>query len=474
MTDILDDGLREQLAAALLGWGGGGGMQRLSTVSRDTIDSAGDDSGRATPKPPPGLGHRQGYIRGVVEFADDEDRATVDDDIDADSVGEAASEGFNGWSDGSTNNTDTNTQQARRITQEPKSPVGQKALPPLPVDSPSVSPQPEMSFRISRFPFSHPVDMPELMPDQDMEDMYGMVSTSPPVSGPVTPSVTSDVFRPLTQLMAPDLELGQYLNPAPGAESHDRMRKMSIKSVDTVGSDGLGIIREEETNMDGVSLLTPTEVSSGNGTVGAGDRQLFLTVSGHGHTRSVSSLASGSSGEWRPSHANATARKSINLFSRMRNSSRAEDPCLEKRSLTPMHLSTPPQGPNYLDEELTNPDGTSPTSPLPDTLRAEASTTTRFLQRMPWLGDSSKKSEAVFGVDLKESIRVAPMKIRISHKGRSTSYRTFPLAVHKCCEFIRRAGLSSHLPRGHSGVCITTDSSRWHRRRHLLVSRQRL
>jgi hypothetical protein len=35
------------------------------------------------------------------------------------------------------------------------------------------------------------------------------------------------------------------------------------------------------------------------------------------------------------------------------------------------------------------------------------------------------------------------MKIRISHKGRSTSYRTFPLSVYKCCEFIRRAGMLS-------------------------------
>jgi len=274
------------------------------------------------------------------------------------------------------------------------------------------------------------------MPDQ--EDMSGAIS-SPSASGPVTPNVAADVFRPLTQLVSPDLELGRYLNPAPEPESHHRMRKMSIKSMETAESDGLGVIKEEDANADGVSVLTPTEASCGN-SVADGDRQLFLNVDGSGHCRSVSSLGSGSSGEWRPSHAAAAARRSINFLSRIRNGNRVEDPCLERRSLTPMQLATPPQGPSYLDDELPTPDGTTPVSPYPNVLRAEASTTTKFLQRMPWLGDSPKRPDAVFGVDLKESIRVAPIKIRISHKGRSTSHRTFPLSVHKCCEFIRRAG----------------------------------
>ncbi|KAH6631218.1 hypothetical protein F5144DRAFT_212411 [Chaetomium tenue] len=433
MSDILDDGLREQLAAAMLGWGGGGdGTQRMS---RDTIGSAGDDSGRATPKPAPAPNHRQGQIRGVVVgLTDEEDR--TNDDIDADSVVDSSDE-LNGWSDGNTHPHTHHTQQARRPAEQPTNLVGQKALPPLPVEQTVASAQPEMSCRISRFPFSHPCEMPELMPDQ--EDNFGM-GPSPSVSGPVTPSVAPDVFRPLTQLMSPDLELGRHLNPASEPGAQDRMRKMSIKSIETAGSDGLGIIHEEDANTDGVSLLTPTEVSYGNSTADGGDRPLFLTVDGGGHCRSVSSLGSGSSGEWRPSHANSAVRKSINLFSRMRNS-RVEDPALEKRSLTPMQLTTPPRGQNYHDDEASTPDATTPISPLPMTPRTEASSTSKFFQRMPWLGDSqAKKSEVVFGVDLKESIRVAPMKIRISHKGRSTSHRTFPISVHKCCEFIRRAG----------------------------------
>ncbi|KAL2193950.1 hypothetical protein P885DRAFT_44039 [Corynascus similis CBS 632.67] len=437
MSDILDDGLREQLAAALLGWGGNlkQGTQRLS---RGTIDSTGtgDDSGRATPKAAPGLGHRQGQIQELVmmDSADEKDRAN--DDIDADSVVDL-SENSSGWSERSVHH-----QQARRMGNQQKIPVGQKALPPLPVDkSPCTSPQPEMSCRISRFPFSHPCEVPELMPD--LEDMSGTTSSSS-ASGPVTPSVAPDVFRPLTQLSSPNLELGRDFNPASEPEVHGGQRKMSIRSTETAESDGLGIIQEEDgntdENTDGVSLLTPTEASYGNSHTEGGDRQLFLSVHS-GHCRSVSSLGSGSSSEWRPSHANAAARKSMSFFSRIRSGNRVEDPCLERRSLTPMQLETPPRAPDSQDDEASATNGTTPTPTYSNTIRTETSTATRFFNRMPWLGDSQpKKPEAVFGVDLKESIRVAPMKIRISHKGRTTSHRTFPLSVYKCCEFIRRTG----------------------------------
>ncbi|KAK4156114.1 hypothetical protein C8A00DRAFT_12907 [Chaetomidium leptoderma] len=440
MSDILNDGLREQLAAALLGWGGGDGMDRKS---RGTIDS--DDAGLETPKAEPALGHRQGRMRGLIEFADEEDRSTVDSDIDADSLFDT-SDSFESRPQRS-GGSGQHPLQPRRTTEKPI-PAAQKALPPLPAETPPpalASSQPEMSCRISRFPFSHPCEMPELMPDQ--EDMFG-TATSPSLSGPATPSVIPDVFRPLTQIISPDLNLGPFPGGVAEPELHDRVSKMSTRSSDTSVSDGLGIIREEDdVNTDGVSLLTPTEVSFGN-SAGEGesgparvDHQGFLQVGGGGHWRSVSSVDSVSSGEWRPSAA-AAARKSVSIFSRMRSGGRpAEEEYLEKRSLTPMQLSAPTRGPVYSDDDLLTPNGLTPTSPLSNPSRGDASTTSRFFQRMPWLGDSQpKKPDAVFGVDLKESIRVAPMKIRISHKGRSTSYRTFPLSIHKCCEFIRRAG----------------------------------
>jgi hypothetical protein len=422
MSDTPDNGLRGQLAAALLGWGGGG--QR---TPRDTIGLHSDSASRETPKPEPGLG-RLGYIRGVVDLDDEQDRPIVDD-IDADSVYDASDDA----------RSERHFQQAGFATETP---AAQKALPPLPIEAPLASPQPQMSCRLSRVPISHPCEVPELMPDQ--EDTAAMAA-SPPISGPVTPSVATDVFRPLTLFVTPELELGAIINPAFGLES-DRPRKMSIKSADTGLSDGLGIIQEEDDgNADGVSLLTPTEVSFGNSSGdGSGttrvDKHGFLTADGRRHGRSVSSAGSGSSGEWRPSQS--SARRSVNFLSRMRNGGRPEEECLERRSLTPAQLSAPTHAQGASDDELPTPGEASPTSPSTHPSRVDASTAARFFQRMPWIGDSqSKKPGAVFGVDLKESIRVAPMKIRISHKGKSTSYRTFPLAVHKCCEFIRRAGM---------------------------------
>ncbi|KAL2173087.1 Rho GTPase activation protein [Thermothelomyces heterothallicus CBS 202.75] len=436
MSDILDDSMREQLAAALLGWGEDHGTQRGSGGTIDSTET-GDDNGRGTRKTAPGLGHRQGQIRGVVmDSADEEDK--LNDDIDADSV-EGPNEISDGWSKRDVH------QQARSIGTEQQAPLSrkEKALPPLPDEQPaSSSPEPEMSCRISRFPFSHPCEVPELIPDQ--EDMSGTSST-PSAPAPATPSVTSEVFRPLSQLTSLDLELGRHLNPTSGSEAYFGQRKTSIRSTKTAESEALGIIQEEEgntdENTDGVSLLTPTEASYNNSNSEGGDKKLFPGVDGS-HCRSVSSLGSGSSSEWRPSHGNMATRKSVNFFSRIRNGgNRAEDPCLERRSLTPMQLATPPRAPDHHDDDPPAPVGAMPTLSPTNTLRTEVSTTTKFFHRIPWLGESQpKKPEAVFGVDLKESIRVAPMKIRISHKGRTTSYRTFPLSMYKCCEFIRRAG----------------------------------
>ncbi|KXX76623.1 GTPase-activating protein SAC7 [Madurella mycetomatis] len=447
MTDILDGGLREQLAAALLGWGGGDGDGNHGT-SRG-ID---DGDGHRTPKATPAVAQIPGYIRYPMQI-DEGDRRTVNDDIDADSIMTRA-------------DSIAPPSDSRRHTEQQSYSAGQslqaihKALPSLPGDVALASPEPEISCRISRFPFSHPCEVPELMPDQD--DVLNSAA-SPSASGPATPSVANDVFRPLTQFRSFDLNLAPLpsLGPSPELTNH-RTRQMSMGSIlsDASASDGLEIIQEEEggdLNEDGVSLMTPTEASSGKS---SGDdsstkraRQQFLTVGNHSHAPSVSSLgsasASASSGDWRPSNT-GVARKSASLFSLIRSGSRppVEEECLERRCLTPLELTTPPRVPGQPDEP-------SP-SPSSSTTLREAHTGSKFFQRMPWLGDAEpKKPQAVFGVDLKDSIRVAPMKIRISHKGRSTSYRTFPLSVYKCCEFIRRAGTYRHSDSRASGRKLT-------------------
>ncbi|KAH6612814.1 hypothetical protein B0J18DRAFT_66956 [Chaetomium sp. MPI-SDFR-AT-0129] len=444
MGGIQDDGSPEKLVADAGGntnsegsdGGGGTGTQR---ISGDAIDSSGQDNNRQDPNAVLAPGQRRGQIRELVYLTEELDGAN--DDIDADSNTDA-SEDVQRWFD----NMDSahHSQQAKRTTEQETALVGQKELPPLPSDlpPPSSSPPLGMSCRISRFPFSHPCEVPELMPDLD--ELFGM-APSPPTSGPVTPSIAPDIFRPLTQLTSPDLELGRdFINPTQKVEFHDSVREVSIKSVDTAIVDGLDMIREEDGNLDNASFVAPTLASSGTSTVDGGDRPVFLAADGRGHLRSVSSLGSGSSGEWRPTHARTSSRKSLGVFSRIRHGHRvSEDPCLERRTLTPMKLSAPTPVPTSdpEDEDLSTVEGMAPPLTVLETLPDPPSAASKFLQRIPWVGDSrSGKTPVVFGVDLKESIRVAPMKIRISHKGRSTSYRTFPLALYKCCEFIRRAG----------------------------------
>lgn len=441
MTNLMDDGSREQLAAALLGWNG----ERGRRSPRDTLVD--DDSGRDTPKAEPRLGS-QGYIRGLMQYADDEHTTSTDDDIDADSVVDTI------------DSLDSRSETSRRrpSMRETTAPAPHKPLLPLPVEAPLASPPLAMSCRISRFPFSHLCDMPELMPDQD--DMFAAEST-PTVSGPATPSIAPDIFRTLAQDTSPDLELGPFPPTASEREFHDRMHNMSIKSAhsEASGSNELRMIREEidDLNEDGVSMMTPTERSFGDsnwegGSYSAGSeragQQGCRAVGGLPHAPSVSSLGSAGSGssEWRPSHDASVGQKSGGLFSRIRNGARhpGEGECIDHRSLTPVQLSIPSRAPGHTGDDLVTPVGPSPSPSLRTrNRRAEGTTASRFFHRMPWLSDSqAKRPESVFGSDLKESIRIAPIRSRISHKGQGTSFRTFPLSVYKCCEFIRRAGMS--------------------------------
>ncbi|KAK0641389.1 Rho GTPase activation protein [Cercophora newfieldiana] len=139
-------------------------------------------------------------------------------------------------------------------------------------------------------------------------------------------------------------------------------------------------------------------------------------------TQSSGSMSVGSSedrqGSRKPS---SPPRKSSDIFRRFRGRAVLQEDFIERRSLTPHGLLSP--GPQHRD----------PDSPEE---RESTGTMLRGLQ---------VNGKPAFGVDLNESIRLAPMKIRISHRGSSTSYRTFPLSVYKCCDFIRRSAADPSL-----------------------------
>ena len=203
---------------------------------------------------------------------------------------------------------------------------------------------------------------------------------------------------------------------------------------------------------------------------------------------SVSSRGTNSSEERRRAARSATQRIG-NLFKRSKSATRGnpqeDGGFLERRSLTPLDIEIAPPPPpkdyprapsphqqlqqeaessyhHYLQPSPFNPPrqqnpeflavGRVSSSLGPGWGEAEfinlgqrrPSTTSSFSEKK---GDKKKKKDAskpqnpqVFGVPLKDSIKLAPSKIRISHSGKSTSYRVFPLSVYKCCEFIRSSG----------------------------------
>ncbi|KAJ4289365.1 hypothetical protein N0V88_007117 [Collariella sp. IMI 366227] len=481
MNDTREDALREQVTASVLGRGGADGMKRPE-LSRNTF---GYDDRRPTPRvsslvPRVSIDRRRhGYLRGILEPAD-YGRDLIDDDIDADSILSDDRSAAWRFSEQQRQKRETRTAMPGRTPPSPRvAPSSPRIPPPLPRTAPPPSwaipssprfatpltfPPPEMACRLSR----PPCELPELVPDHDDTSGIG----SPLASGPTTPSFMADIFRPLTEFSSPNLELGAFLkfNPAPELDLYRGMRRMSM-TPSISAPDGLGMIQEEEddVNADGVSVMTPTEVSfGGDGDSGSTrfERHGYLAAGVRYHNQSVSSLGSGSgsSGEWRPGHAPRKSSSTIMGRIRSRPQFGDEPECLEKRSLTPVQLLAPPR-PLFDEDQLTLA-GTRPSTSASSNAPSQigridgGGTPLRFFHRMPWVGDAEgKKHGAVFGVDLKESVREAPMKIRISHKGRSTSYRSFPLSVYKCCEFIRRAaGAIEPLPRVETGLDFWTEA----------------
>ena len=225
---------------------------------------------------------------------------------------------------------------------------------PSPPPLASASPQPattETFCRISRFPYVHLCDVPDLVSDSDTT-----LSISTCSGDPGTPNL-DDLFLPLTQFSLPDLHLGPF---------------ESIKMA-SAGDDDVGEEASVTTEISFAESAEPVRLP--------------------------------------------TAESALQSIKSLENGPQISGPVKLFRLRTGAQKSSEKQ----------------PLPPLPSELNRISK-----LLRMPWAPDD--KAPTVFGVDLKESVRLAPMKIRISHKGRSTSYRTYPICMYKCCEFIRANG----------------------------------
>jgi len=376
-----------------LSWGSG---QDVAGICKPPLLSPGDSQGQAA-MDEPDLGHRRSFLCALMNFADseqDNDTIAFVDDIDADSGASDAEEELRFQGD-----------------------LGSAG------DGRAVK-KPGFSSRISRVPFTwEPGEAVESKrdPKRDREDADIKPQTNPQDLGAAN---LDNVFQSFSLGTSEDFELVQL----PGMDSpSEQKRKLSSASV------GLGTVRE-----DGVAMSFPvveltatisvpdTDASDGTNTSSRNfDQQPSISNSGRPSTSTIhssSSMSVRSSSEEKQGRRKQSTppRKSADFFRRLRSRTGVPDEFIERRSITPHGLLAP--GPQHNGQDF------------PEELD-HARAMVRGLQG---------SGKPVFGVDLDESIRFAPMKIRISHKGSTTSYRSFPLSVYKCCDFIRNSG--THIP----------------------------
>ncbi|KAK0627387.1 hypothetical protein B0T14DRAFT_135395 [Immersiella caudata] len=293
------------------------------------------------------------------------------------------------------------------------------------------------SSRISRIPYNwEPGETGGSKREPERDRWDGDIKTRSDEPGLDTADTASfDVFQSISLDPQESLELVRL----PGVDSvSERKRKLSSVSV------GLGTVREHSAMSfpavePGVGVGVIDIESSRDGTSPSGSQLQHypppsFTTSGRpstSTTQSSSSMSVKSSDDRPAAKKPPSPRRSADLFRRLRGRTGLPEDFIERRSLTPHGLLSP--GPQHHDPDFTKE-------------HKKSGSMSRILEAT---------GTPVFGVDLNDSIRLAPMKIRISHRGSSTSYRTFPLSVYKCCEFIRCSGMNLFLPRKHPLTTLT-------------------
>ncbi|KAK3380686.1 Rho GTPase activation protein [Lasiosphaeria ovina] len=368
-----------------------------------------------------------------MQYAEQGTLPAVNDDVDADSDSDLSHDGDH--------DLDRQNHGGALRPHRPQRPVVGLGQPG--VNSTPGPLQADISCRISRIPFTQPGEVPELVPDH--EDLASALA-SPSTPGPTSPGMAVEP--------APSIDVVASSDSGFTETDAQRNRKASIYTADSDWSvSELGIIQEEDDNMS----YAPVSPMSTAATVRYDVDDFSLDHPPTGHHRQTASVSvipgvmtttitsSGrSSGEWRVTTKSAS-RRSVNLFSRLRSAGRLgsrtipEEDFIEKRSLTPHELVAPPRDRGF-DESLFSrrPPPSSSSSSGPGDMESIRRTVS-----YPPMHGQNGQAKPVFGVDLNSSIRVAPMKTRISHRGQSTSYRTFPICIYKCCEFIRKSGYTN-------------------------------
>ncbi|KAK1758827.1 hypothetical protein QBC47DRAFT_96227 [Echria macrotheca] len=359
------------------------------------------------------FGLKKGYMRVLMQFADDSDTAmaTWNDDIDAESV----------------RSSGEHERQRHGLLQEPSvtstTPVGVTRVTSA-NDGLGLAAGIQVSSRISRVPYTwQPGETLDL---QDGASAPNLATESSPPD--LDPQMLDDVFQPLNLVGSDDLSL-QLPGLRPPVDQPDtNMTTMSMT---------LAPVKEEETNSIGITISNFDSFEELGSASSSSGRPHHPSISmgrpSTSTTHSSSSMSTGSSTDGtRNLVGGSSPRRPASIFSRFRKggglAADEQRDFLERRSLTPHELVTRlPRRESESDRPL---------PPLPPSEFGDD-----LVETSPGVITISRdKGKPVFGIDLDESIKLAPMRIRISHRGSSTSHRSFPLSVYKCCEFIQKSG----------------------------------
>ncbi|KAK3688810.1 hypothetical protein B0T22DRAFT_162295 [Podospora appendiculata] len=397
------------------------------------------------------LGHKKHYMRALMEYADGEDMAAANDDIDADTDDME--------SDDTGSNRDRSQTESKQRSAPGTTATSATSTMPSVDPGPIQHVSPKFASRISRVPFDRLQDssVPDLVSDQH----EGQGELSPAVPSTPHANPVDDVFQSLAFAASPELQLAPFTGFKPDPITADD--ELPVKS-DPV----LNMIKEVAEETARVDHAAAAHAAGQNRpSLDRPERRntikkhryeasLASTAQTMGSAPSIRSMATTTSSEPNepPSTKASPSRPMARLFSRLRNSVRSrraipEEDFIEKRSLTPFELSRAAQQRIAAGESMSGSPpavpGSSGTGQSLGRRPSSSSQSTTTLQNKKQKKETRNENlqagpASFFGVDLNQSINVAPMRIRISHKGRSTSYRTFPLGVYKCCEFIRASG----------------------------------
>lgn len=277
-----------------------------------------------------------------------------------------------------------------------------------------------ISCRISSVPaFAWPVDEALRTPDLDAEPTAADTDSILSASTAQSPGPLQETFAPLTLTTSRELNPPHLtaLRPPPHPSRKKPSNPLPLLTVQEEPPRRSLSAANSPTNPSLALPLPPGRPSTSTTTTTPSSSSLSASSRRRGGPKSLRST----------SPRRSTSDSLLRLF---RPSTSTTTAPLERRTLTPHDRLAPVPRQDLADTEAIPP--VPAIDPSWDAI-------------IPPPQIDTGGGQSVFGIPLDESVALAPMRIRVSHKGSSVSHRSVPVSVYKCAEYIRAT--APHSPR---------------------------